>query len=512
MSNPFYSAVTLDGKELQDLTIDEIKDLFFARQINQNSLVFSTETQNWQMLKRVFDVSQWISDGAMSAAQPAEGFQNQFSPPIQSETINSPHQSPDNQSLQTNNFLPSSANDYSQNNQSRNFNQANASPNKYDLSNHFQPTNSEERAGARQAAIFICINAVFFVVSMIVGSMIDSPAGADESEKLGYGVGRSIIPLIIDLLLASRLWKGENIDSTRKWVLFRAYFGFVVFGLVMPVIGFKTGDYVVSVLSFISAIFYFTSLATVLHGKENPSPNRVMIGVGTFAVYFLFVVGMLGFSLIAIVAPGLGNFGSSLANLDKYKIEGSEFQDKTTGAKINLPEGWTMIELNNPLIHTPEAKMIAVDKTGNSLTMLEVVPVPANLDTKKVNSLHLLDYLTDYVAKHIAEQSGKKGSALNESGFREITRLGVYIGKHPAKLLVFEKSVNRQKVKGHLIITFDELSLYILHSWCPATDYEKIQNDFTFFEKSFIVPERQNAPLSQLAENEKKKTASPNNF
>ena len=47
MSNPFYSAVTLDGKELQDLTIDEIKDLFFARQINQNSLVFSTETQNW---------------------------------------------------------------------------------------------------------------------------------------------------------------------------------------------------------------------------------------------------------------------------------------------------------------------------------------------------------------------------------------------------------------------------------------------------------------------------------
>ena len=49
MSNTFYSVVTLDGKELRDLTIDQIKDLFFTRRINQNSLVFSPETQNWLM-------------------------------------------------------------------------------------------------------------------------------------------------------------------------------------------------------------------------------------------------------------------------------------------------------------------------------------------------------------------------------------------------------------------------------------------------------------------------------
>ena len=75
MINAFYSAVTLDGKELQNLTIDEIKNLFFARQVNQNSLVFSTETQNWQMLKRVFDISQWIP-----AAQSADNFQDQSAP------------------------------------------------------------------------------------------------------------------------------------------------------------------------------------------------------------------------------------------------------------------------------------------------------------------------------------------------------------------------------------------------------------------------------------------------
>ena len=140
-----------------------------------------------------------------------------------------------------------------------------------------------------------------------------------------------------------------------------------------------------------------------------------------------------------------------------------------------------MIELNNPN-YTPEARMIAVDKTSQSLTMFEIVPVPGNLDIKKVNSLQLLDYLTDYVAKHLTEQTKKESSPFSESGFREITRLSVYIGKHPAKLLVFEKTVNRQKVKGHLIITFDELSLYVLHSWCPAADYD-VRRDFTFFEK-----------------------------
>ena len=512
MSNTFYSIVTLDGKELPDLTTDQIKNLFLTRRINQNSLVFSTETQNWLMLKRVFDITQWVSDGAVSATQPPESFQNQHAPTNPTESANSFYQTPNAQSFQPNNYSSSSAADYSQNNQNQYYNQANAQSNKFDFSNNFQPATSDERAGARQAAVFLGINALFFVASMIVGSMFDSAAGAEGSEKVGYGVGRSIIPLIIDLLLASRLWNGQNIDSTRKWVLVRAYFGFAVFGLIVPVVDFNKGDYVIAVLSFISAFFYFVSLVSVLHGKENPTPSRVMIGVGTFAVYFLLVIGMFSFTLIAAVSPGLGGFDSSLSKLDKYKIEGKEFQDKTTGAKISLPEGWSMIELNNPLINTPEARMIAVDKTSQSLTMFEVVPVPGNLDIKKINSVQLLDYLTDHAAKSITEQAKKESSRFSESNFREITRLSVYIGKHPAKLLVFEKTVNRQKVKGHLIITFDELSLYVLHSWCPAADYEQTQKDFTFFEKSFHVPDQINSPFSQSAEIEKKKTASPGNF
>ena len=249
----------------------------------------------------------------------------------------------------------------------------------------------------------------------------------------------------------------------------------------------------------------------MLHGKADPAPHRVMIGVGTFAVYFLFVVGLIGFSLIAALAPGFGHFGSpDSAALEQYKIAGTDFQDRQSGARISLPEGWMMLDLDNPVATSPEARMIAVDREARSLTMLEVVPVPADADLKTAQTSKLLDHLTDYVAKHLSEQNA--GKTFGASNFREITRMSVGVGKNPAKLLVFEKTVSREKVKGHLVITFDDKSLYILHSWCPATDYDRAQNDFLFFEKSLAVPEPPAAPLQQTAEAEKKRADTPKNF
>lgn len=511
MNDNLFSAVTLDGKELNNLSEQRIKELFLRRQINQNSLVCAEETQKWQMLKRVFDVSQWISVESPVATPDADNQQNQFAPP------NPPNITKVSQPNLPPNFLPpykssqAVSNQYALQNQDNFHNQTHFQSDKFDFANNFQAANIGERTGARQAAVFICINAVFFLVSMIFSSLLEPAADANDAEKLGSGVGRSIIPLIIDLMLASRLWKNQNIDSTRRWVLVRAYFGFLIFGLVVPFIDFRGGDYVTAILSFIAAVFYFVSLTVVLHGKANPTPHRVMIGVGTFAVYFLFVVGLIGFSLAAAVAPELGNFGSpDTAALDQYKIEGANFQDRQSGARISLPEGWTMLDVNNPMVSSPEARMIAVDGSARKLTMLEVVPVPGDVDLRSAQTNKLLDNLTDYVAENISETNPDKTPS--DSNFREITRMSVYVGKNPAKLLVFEKTVNREKVKGHLIITFDEKSLYILHSWCPAKEYETAQNDFLFFEKSFAVPELPAVPFSQTAETEKNRRVAPKNF
>lgn len=147
--------------------------------------------------------------------------------------------------------------------------------------------------------------------------------------------------------------------------------------------------------------------------------------------------------------------------------------------------------------------MIAVDDAGNRLTMLEVVPVPGNLDMKRADSAFILEQISNGVVQSLKKQvESNRGFAQNT--FNEVTRLSIYVGKHPAKLLVFDKTENGVKAKGHLIITYDELTFYVLHSWCPAEEYETAQNDFRYFEQNFHVPEKINSTFTQTAEKQKK--------
>jgi hypothetical protein len=537
-----YTVVLLDGKEHQNLSLEEVKDLFFRRQINQNSLICTSENPQWQMLKRSFDVSQWIPSGAPQLPPPTN-YQNNFQPQQpnfnQQNSYNQPvtfNQFPQNQNNQpNNNFAQNTSNGYSQNNQSETYYQAETNQSQYNFqnnqsnfapSNYNQPSNnynqpanhynysqnsnlsSEDRNGLRQAAVFLIVNVFINIVMTVIENLyaVSSPSG-----KFNGGIGRFAISLIIDMILAHKLWQKDDVETARKWVLIRTYFGFAVFGLIVPFYNFGTGEIFVGAINFVAYFLLFISITLVLHGKQSPSQSRVMIGMGTFAMFFLFNFGILALSAIALVAPSLGQLEIADKQFDKYKVEGTEFQDKTTGAKVVLPEGWSMLKLSNPLIHSPEARMIAVDKLGNSLTMLEVVPVPGNLNMKQANSIVVLDQLADNVVEHLKNDKDGDGFS-GKGGFREITRMNIYIGKHPAKLLVFEKNVDGDAAKGHMIITYDELTFYVLHSWCPVKDYDKKQADFTFFEKNFNVPDKINSPFTQSAENEKNKANQKKNF
>ena len=530
-----FTVVLLDGKERQNLSFDEVKDLFFKRQINQNSLICSTENPQWQMLRRLFDVANWIPVN-VPQPPPANNFQsppNSFQPQTPVNQPTTFNQFPPNQTNQPyDNFAQNSINGYSQSNQSETYyqaettqnhynfqnNQANVAPSNYNnppnnygnqpIKSNYSPNfsqSTEDRNGLRQAAVFLIIN-VFINIALTVIENLYAASTSNSSGKYSGGIGRFAISLVIDLILANKLWQKNDIDNTRKWVLIRTCFGFVVFGIVVPFFNFGNGEIFVGVINFIAYFLLLISLMLVLYGKQNPSQSRVMIGMGTFVLFFLFNFGILALSSIAMLAPNLAKFEMPDAQIEQYKVEGKEFQDKTTGAKVVLPEGWAMLKLDNPVIHTAEARMIAVDKLGKSLTMLEVVPVPGNLDMKQANSNFVLDKLTDGVVEHLKNDPGDKGA------FREITRLNIYIGKHPAKLLVFEKKTGGINAKGHLIITYDELTFYILHSWCPVSDYEKKQQEFKFFEDNFSVPDKIKSPFTQSAENEKNKTNSQKKF
>ena len=232
MNDNLFSAVTLDGKELNDLSTEQIKDLYFSRQINQDSLVRSPETQKWQMLKRTFDVSQWVSGEFSPPISDASNRQNQFAPPNSpSFTEITPPISP-RDSLPPNNFQHNAANHHPPQNQNEFHHQPRFSVDKYDFANNFQATNFGERTGARQAAVFLGINAVFLVISIIVESL----TGFTDDDAAGRFGRTPIIALIIDLVLAARLWKNHNIESTRRCVLARSYFGLAVFGLIVTLL------------------------------------------------------------------------------------------------------------------------------------------------------------------------------------------------------------------------------------------------------------------------------------
>jgi hypothetical protein len=547
----FYSVVLLDGKELHCLSLEEVQALFFQRQLNQDSLICTAEEGKWQILRRTFDLSQWISNVAPQVPVVSNNFQsqnnpfaqtsqpnpfqppsNQFEPPVsqaapgqQPVTFN---QFPPNQPNQQNNpFAQNSSNGYSQNNQTETYyqaetnqtnynfqnNQSNYAPSKYsnpansyNYSTGFQPgfTNTvEPRKGLRPAAVFLFANGILNIFIMVMENLIASAPGQDD--KLEGGIGRIVISLIIDIILAVKLWKNEEAETARKWVLVRSYIGFIAFGIVVPIAFIGKGEVFVGVFNFVAYFLFLISIMLVLHGKHGPSQSRVMVGMATFAMFFLFSFGIVALGSIVLLAPNMPNFNIENAQLEKYKVEGKEFQDKTTGAKVVLPEGWSMLKLDNPVIHTPEARMIAVDKAGNRLTLLEVVPVPGNLDMKRQNSTVILDQLADGVVQALREEVHKGGGLGSKNSFNEVTRLSIFVGTHPAKLLVFDKTTDGLKAKGHLIITYDELTFYVLHSWCPAEEYEQAQTDFTFFEKNFNVPEKINSTFTQSAENDKKR-------
>jgi hypothetical protein len=526
----FYSVVLLDGKERQNLGFDEVKDLFFRRQINQNSLICSSDNPNWQMLKRAFDLSQWISSGVPQTPAAQNNFQPPVSAPVPHNPVHQPvtfNQFPAAQPTPSNNpFAQTSSNGYSQNNQTETYYQAETNQTNYNFQNnqtdfapskYNNPANSYNyspnftntaltRNGLRQAAVFLIVNAILNVIIMLMENMVASaPDSSDPTEKIGRGVGRFVVSLIIDLVLAVKLWKQEDTETARRWVLVRSYLGFIVFGLIMPFIFIGKGEIAVGTINFVAYFLFLISIMLVLHGKEGPSQSRVMVGLGTFALFFLFNFGIIALSSIAMFAPNLPNFEIAGKQLDQYKIEGTEYKDKTTGAKVVLPEGWSMIKLDNPVIHTPEARMIAIDKAGNRLTMLEVVPVPGNLDMKRQNSSFILEQLADNVVQAMKQEVQKGGGFGGKNLFNEVTRLSIYIGTHPAKLLVFDKTTDGVKAKGHLIITYDELTFYVLHSWCPAEEYQQAESDFTFFEKNFTVPEKINSAFTQTAETDKKR-------
>lgn len=506
-----FNAVLVNGQHLKNLSETDICELFVRGGLDSDSMICPQQPgADWRPLKNHFDLNAWVTrNGSVSPGLAGSALKSR-----------SPHPTPDShtQANESN----------SQNNQSETYYQAGTTANGYDFGRQREdiapsrynvrvPGNrprprrdapiaaTSVRTVAIQAAILIIMNALIFMAFRLVYSFSGSAA-------VGFGTGGSIlqtfVPLAIDIALAVALVSSQKFESIRIAVLVRTYLGFFIFGIAIPASMIVTRNYPGAAFLAVATTVYTISLALTLHGRSETSTTRLLISGGTFAVYFLLMLGATGFVLVNAIAPE--NFDSANGNrqFEKYRLEGRDFRDKTTGATISIPSGWWLIALDNPIVRTPEARMIAVDEAGQSLSMLEVVPVPGHLDMKRQDHDFILTQLADRVVESLRKQkSSPRFSEKDE--FSELGRESLTIGRHPGRIVFFEKTVEGQKMRGQVIITYDELTFYVLHSWCPAAAFVEKKNDFDSITNSFKVPDQINSTFSQTAESAPREDSKP---
>lgn len=110
-----YTVVTLDGQEHANLDAETVKEWFLRKRLREDSFVMSSDAPEWKLLKKVFNVSAWLSQNFAQAQQPQQMiqqpvYQQQAYPQQIPQQQNYPQQMPQqsiyNQHAQQHNYYP----------------------------------------------------------------------------------------------------------------------------------------------------------------------------------------------------------------------------------------------------------------------------------------------------------------------------------------------------------------------------------------------------------------------
>lgn len=245
------------------------------------------------------------------------------------------------------------------------------------------------------------------------------------------------------------------------------------------------------------------------HPNKPKSSSVLKIVLGVLGV---IVVGFFGFagiggSIVRNVKQNVQakNNEKALAELKKYEIPGGEFIDQKSGAKAQLPKDWRMISPDNPIIYIADQKessdelkklnltentMLATDKSGGKMVLLEVINFPNGIDRAK-----FFEESAKLVESEIVK-SAKPGT------YKQVANFSTVLGNGLAKKIVFEKvssisNPNSEKYgmvetnrvyKGQMIVMANSDNAFIFQMWTDKNDYDAALADFAFIEEHFSMP------------------------
>ena len=308
-----YKAVTLDGQEHSDLDLFTLKQWFFARRLNPNCLVLSSETSEWKQLKNLFDPAQWEEEERKTRGLGPND--SVYKALISSQPLRHPPKTTFQMPVQ------------------------------YDRPNEL---------GLRAAGILLFINAACTLASLAVLAV---QSGNSSKSSRAWGLS-----ILLDVVVGAKLLTSENAGRWQKVALVRVSLGALLFGMVFMIIG-PTDT--MRMLGFLEVVFA-SSFYILLIGQA--SRARVKVGVLTFVISICGLVGVLALY-------GQSGDASAKREILKYALPTRSFRDVPSGSELTLPDGWVMLPIDNPIIPIPDANMMAVHADTLSYASLRIVKV-----------------------------------------------------------------------------------------------------------------------------------------
>jgi len=397
-----YKAVTMDGQEHAGLDLWTIKQWYFARRLRGDSFILSPELGEWKLLKNLFDPAQWeAEERAVRGLGPGE-------------SINKPATLP-NQLART----PDVRDEV---------------PYKYDRVN--------ER-GLRVAGTLLCINAAITLISLIFMA-VRHPGSPEVSSSWGFSI-------LIDVIVGAKLLHTDNATRWKVIALIRVGLGALIALALMlagPTLSIK-------LLGLLELAFESTFFLLLI---GDASRERVTAGV------MAFVISVMG--LVAFIAKSELTGNSVMRHeMIKYIVPGHSFGDSTSGARLELPDGWIMITNNNPVAPMPKANLLAFHPDSGGFAALIGIGNSWGPD------------LDAGLSALVAERQKEEPTVV------EVERVNSSYGRLAGRKAILTWQSKGKQIKGEVSLARNGDYNIILIEWCPAENYAEAHQQFAALEE-----------------------------
>jgi hypothetical protein len=329
-----------------------------------------------------------------------------------------------------------------------------------------------QNLGIRAAGILFIVSAVFAVLRVtVLKAWVPTEASP----------GQVYIVASVQALLGVALLQGSRI--ARIFVLGMATLGMVAVLALLAIATTQSPQlerigFLVWMIAAAILIPPFLALLGLLVG-ESPSGLRVGLCVGVLALYTLggFVLEIAAFRALE---------RGMRAEFAQWTQTERTFADPALGLSVDLPDGWSLMRTDSPLIGEGDARVGFANAPQTALAALR-------MEELREGPSSAAAYLDRELEARLKPRDG----------FAEVSREPSTIGSAEARRLTATWRQNQQRYRGWLVAWQDGWRYYSLLGWAPEARAQTAAASFQSLERSIrftpIVSQGLNQLLREVA-------------